>query len=159
MRDSAVYFMEQDTSIFQEAQKRFVKAKESVKSYLKQDLEEEQLPHPIELKIIQETTSMEEQQLRAMKEQQQIKNDLKLREEKRKAELAKKEKRAAKDVKGAITYDFEGNVISIKPPNANKLGGVNFMVGVNIPSQAMRELNDPNVVAIPRAKNIEDPFK
>lgn len=102
---------------------------------------------------------MEEQQLRALKEQQQLKNELKNKEERRRQENMRREKKGQASVKGVITYDYEGNMIAIKPPNANKLGGVNFMVGVNIPSNAIKEENDENIVAIPRAKPIEDPFK
>lgn len=107
-------------SIFQEAQKRTLKAKESVKNYLKIEVNEDQLPQPIELKHITEVASIEEQQLRALKEQQLIKNELKKNEERRRQENMKKERKGATNVKGIITYDFEGNIISIKPPNAAK---------------------------------------
>ena len=70
-------FGEQDPAIFFESQKRFQKAKDSVKMYLDQRTTEDQQPQPIELKQIVEVPSVEEQQLRALKEQQQLKNELK----------------------------------------------------------------------------------
>ena len=152
-------FGEQDATIFQEAQRRFQKAKESVKTYLQQNINEDQLPQPIELKQIVEMASIEEQSLRALKEQQSLKNEQKKNEEKRRLENMRREKKGTANLKGVITYDFEGNIINIKPPNANKLGGVNFQVGVNIPQQINKEDNDPSLVQIPRAKNIDDPFK
>ena len=50
-------------------------------------------------------------------------------EERRRMENIKREKKGAASVKGMVTYDSEGGIIAIKPPNINKLGGVNFLVG------------------------------
>jgi len=52
-----------------------MKAKESVRTYLQQNMGEDQIPQPIELKQITEMASLEEQSLRALKEQQTLKNE------------------------------------------------------------------------------------
>lgn len=94
--------------------------KESALNFLKV-IREEDMPVPVQLKQIVERPSTGEQKLRAIKEQQIMKDKLKLIELKMKQESMEKERKIIKTNKGALTYDFEGKTMEVKQTNAQKV--------------------------------------
>lgn len=88
--------------------------KESALAFL-QHMSEEEMPVPVQLKQIIERPTTGEQKLRALKEQQLIKDRIKQREEKAKLERLEKEKKLIRSNKGTVTYDFDGKPVEIKP--------------------------------------------
>jgi hypothetical protein len=94
--------------------------KESAMNFLKV-IREEDMPVPVQLKQIIERPSTGEQKMRAIKEQQIMKDRLKLIELKMKQETMEKERKIIKTNKGALTYDFEGKTMEVKQSNAQKV--------------------------------------
>lgn len=155
-------FGPQDTTMFEEARERMSIAKESVKSYLVDEVEFMDKPSLTEIKYRNEIPSIEEQTLRALKDQQNQKNEMKARLKKNKLDnKALQNKRMLLQSKNSITYDYEGNLMIVKNTKESKtqINVVNFVTPVNISRHEVREINDPNLTIIPRAIKIDDPYK
>lgn len=73
------------------------------------------MPVPVQLKQLVERPSTGEQKMRALKEQQLIKDRMKQREERAKQENIEKEKKMQRSNKGAMTYDYDGKTLEVKP--------------------------------------------
>jgi hypothetical protein len=102
--------------------------KENAMAFLK-EMNEDEMPVPVQLKQIVERPSSGEMKMRAIKEQDLIKEKNRQRENKAKQESIEKEKKLLKANKGNITYDYDGKTLEVKPVQALK----NTVLTSNIP--------------------------
>ena len=152
-------FGPQDTTIFKEASLQLKEAKDSVKCYIENTNLEKPKLEQIAYKI--EVPSEAEAALRALKELRTKKEEQRAKMKKSKLDGKNSQnKRMLLQSKSTLTYDYEGNLIAVKPPKETKsTNTVNFHTPVAVTKNAILEQNDPNNIFIPRAVQINAAYK
>lgn len=84
------------------------------------EMNEEEMPVPVQLKQIVERPSTAEQNARALKERQLMQDKKKAKELRDKQENIEKERKILRANKGSIAYDYEGKTLEVKPNQKQK---------------------------------------